>query len=235
MFVSAGVAVSPGLMLRGSYQAATPSGSSAFRLDLVSNLNLSNGIQLGEQKTDALRSQGGILVKPFFDQNANGKRDSGEKSYVEDLDLLMNINNRSINSLRPTAEIGGVSVRIVPGSHRIDFDPAGFPADWQTDREAVAVEVAAGAYTTVSLPLIRSYTRSGSVTEADKKPVEGAKVEAIGLDRQLRVFSITNTQGLFTLQGLRVGKYRVEINGKPIRSIEILPTAAGQEMLNFKL
>ncbi len=235
VFASAGVAVLPGLMLRGSYQAATPNGSSAFRLDLVSNLNLSNGIQLGKQKIDILRSQGGILVKPFFDNNANSKRDSGEKSYVEDLDLLMNINNRSINSLRPTAEIGGVSVRIAPGSHRIDFDPAGFPNDWQTDREAVAVDVAAGAYTTVSLPLIRSYIRSGSVIEAENKPVEGAKIEAIGIDRQLRVFSITNAQGLFTLQGLRVGKYRVEINGKPIRSIEILPTAAGQETLNFQL
>jgi hypothetical protein len=235
MFVSAGVAVLPGLMLRGSYQAATPNGSSALRLDLVSNLNLSNGLQLGEQKNDALRSQGGILLKPFFDHNANGKRDSGEKSYVEDLDLLMSINNRSINSLRPIAEIGGVSVRILPGSHRIDFDPAGFPSDWQADREAVAVDVAAGAYTTVSLPLIRSYVRSGTVMNADNKPLEGAKVEAIGLDRQLRIFSITNAQGLFTLQGLRVGKYRVEINGQPIRSIEILPTAVGQNTLNFQL
>ena len=234
IFASAGIAVLPGLMLRGSYQAATSNGSSALRLDLVSSLNLSNGIQLGEQKIDALRSQGGILVKPFFDHNANGKRDPGEKSYVEDLDLLININNRSINSLRPTAEIDGVSVRIVPGSHRIDFDPAGFPADWQTDREAVAVDVAPGAYTTVLLPLIRSYARSGIVTDAENKPMEGAKIEAIGIDRQLRIFSITNVQGLFTLQGLRVGRYRVEVNGKPVRSIEILPTS-GQETLNFKL
>jgi hypothetical protein len=41
----------------------------------------------------------------------------------------------------------------------------------------------------------------------------------IRTDRQFRVLSISNSQGLFTLQGLRVGKYRLEINGKQIRSI----------------
>jgi hypothetical protein len=235
IIASVSTAVLPGLMLRGSYQEAATNGASAFRVELGSNFNLSNGIQLGDRQIEALRSQGGIVLKPFFDRNANGKRDSQEESHVEDLDLLVNIDRRLLPSFSPTPVVDGVSFRITPGTHRIDFDPAGFPPDWQTDRDAVAVDVAAGAYTIVPIPLIRSFTRSGIATTTLGKTIESARIEAIRTDRQFRVLSISNSQGLFTLQGLRVGKYRLEINGKQVDSIEISPTSPSQATLNLNL
>jgi hypothetical protein len=66
----------------------------------------------------------------------------------------------------------------------------------------------------VPIPLIRSFTRSGIATTTLGKTIESARIEAIRTDRQFRVLSISNSHGLFTLQGLRVGKYRLEINGK---------------------
>jgi hypothetical protein len=154
---------------------------------------------------------------------------------VEDLDLLVNINHRLLPSFNPTPAINGVSVRVVPGTHRIDFDPAGFPPEWQTDKNAVAVDVAAGADTIVPIPLIRSFTRSGIATDALGKPLSGARIEAIGIDRDFRVFSIASSQGLFTLQGLRLGKYRLELNSKQVDLLEISPTSPSQGTLDLKL
>jgi hypothetical protein len=235
VFASAGMTVLPGLMLRGSYQGAAQNGASAFRLELVSNLNLSSGVHLGDRQIDTLRTHGGMILQPFFDRNANGNRDSGEESHVEDLDLLVSINQRPIQTFRPDLVVDGISVRVMPGNYRIDFDPAGFPSEWQTDKDAVAVDVAAGAYTIVPIPLIRSFTRSGIATTTLGKTIDSARIEAIRTDRQFRVLSISNSQGLFTLQGLRVGKYRLEINGKQVDSIEISPTSPSQATLNLNL
>ena len=60
----------------------------------------------------------------------------------------------------------GTLVRMFPGIYRLDLDPAGLPPDWQAAAESLAVDVIAGSYTLVMIPLIRSYTRSGVITDA---------------------------------------------------------------------
>jgi hypothetical protein len=99
----------------------------------------------------------------------------------------------------------------------------------------VAVNVAAGGYTMVSIPLIRAFNQSGTATNELGKTLGGARIEAIEIDRAFRVFSISNAQGLFALQGLRFGKYRLALNGKQVGSLEILPTSPSQGTFDLKL
>jgi hypothetical protein len=60
-------------------------------------------------------------------------------------------------------------VRLPPGIYRLDFDGAGFPIDWRTNVDALAVDLIAGSYTPVLIPLNRSDIVSGVVNNAEGK------------------------------------------------------------------
>jgi hypothetical protein len=236
LFVSLGTAVAPGLMLRGRYQGVTNNGGigDSFAVELVSNLTTIGGIQLGDRRMDLLRSQGGVIFHAFFDRNANGKQDPGEESYNENLDLLISIDRRSIESYRPDRSGDRAIVKLVPGTYRIDLDPAGYPLDWQAELDALSINVVAGTYTSVPIPLVMSFTRSGTVTDASGKAVVGAKVEAINLDRQFRRLSISDANGLYALENLSFGKYRLEVNGKYVDTLDLTTKSPLQSSSNIK-
>ncbi|BAZ29896.1 hypothetical protein NIES4074_23440 [Cylindrospermum sp. NIES-4074] len=81
---------------------------------------------------------------------------------------------------------------------------------------ALAIEVVAGGYTAVLIPLFKSYTLSGVITDAQSEPISGARVEAIHTTSQQRSFSVTNDAGICYLDRLQKGKYIIYINGKNI-------------------
>jgi hypothetical protein len=67
-----GTTILPGLSLRGRYQGISlTSDQSTFSLDLVSSLSLQRGIKPGDRRSEYFRSQGGLLIQPFFDKNSN--------------------------------------------------------------------------------------------------------------------------------------------------------------------
>jgi hypothetical protein len=210
-----GTTVLPGIMLQGRYQGVSLTRDDAsFSVDLVSGLNLQQGINPGDRRTRYFRTQGGLMIQPFLDRNNNGKRDSNEEIYTENSDLLLMVNHKSIRTWRPQVENDTITVRLEPGTYRLDLDPAGFPLDWQAIDDAYAVDVVAGSYTTVMIPLIQAYTRTGVVTDAQGHAVAGARVEATQADTGKREFSVTNGAGVYYLEGLEQGNYTLKINGK---------------------
>jgi hypothetical protein len=236
---SAATAVIPGLTLRLRYeQVSLSSDDASFRIDLFPILNLQRGIRPGptSRNFDRLRNEGGLWIQPFFDHNNNGLRDGGEEIFTEGANLLLIINNRPLKFSRPEIRGSGVFVTLPPDTYRLDLDPAGFPFDWKPSVLALAVEVAPGSYTRVLLPFTLSYTFSGIVTDGGGKPVNGARVEAVPTDGGPSVFSITNSAGVFYLEGLEQGSYTLQINGQPAQpeKLEIDESSEPFQELNLK-
>ncbi|RUT06031.1 hypothetical protein DSM106972_032370 [Dulcicalothrix desertica PCC 7102] len=219
LIASLSTAVLPGMLLRARYQGiSVTSDEASFSLDLVSSLGLQRGITPEARRTDNFRTQGGMLIQAFFDKNNNGKHDTGEAFYTENSDTLLNINNRVIKSFQPTTQSDRLLVRLNPGTYRLDLDPAGFPEDWQVKTDAYAVDVIAGSYTPILLPLTRAYTISGVVTDTQGKALSGVRVEAVSADNKVRLFSVTNTAGVYYLERLQQGNYKLLVNDKTVGS-----------------
>ncbi len=222
LVASLGTTVIPGVLLRGRYQGVSlTSDESSFSIDLVSSLNFQGGISPGDRRSNYLRTQGGLLIKTFLDKNNNGKQDPGEEYYTDPEGAMVSVNNQPVKSLR--AEVGSdrTKLRLTPGKYRIDIDPAGFPPDWRAETDAFAVNVVAGSYTRVMIPLTQSYSFSGVATDAEGKALAGARVEAISTGTGKRSFSVTNTAGVYYLEGLQQGEYTLLVNGKSIQMIQL--------------
>jgi hypothetical protein len=197
-------------------QVSLDSNESRFRLQLHPNLNLTPQPTPADYSSDYLRSQGGMLIQPFFDLNGNSQKDRGEKVYTDSPELLVLINNKDIRSLRPFVTEQGIFIRLPPQTYRLDLDPAGYPIDWSTPESAYAVKVVAGSYTKVLVPFNLSYVVAGTVTNSEGNVIQGATVEAIPNNpNDKKRLSITNRAGIFYLEELKQGKYQLLINGKP--------------------
>lgn len=206
----------PGLTLRLRYQDFSLSSSdSQFILDVFPRFNLQNGVRMiaSERDFDSLQSQGGLWIKPFYDQNGNGIFDSEDQIFTENANLLLILNNRPIRTSLPTIQRDGVFLVIPPDTYRLDFDEAGYPFDWTPTVTALAVKVAPGSYTEVYIPFVLSYTVAGTLINGENKPLGGAKVEAIPKNGGNTVSSVTNNAGVFFLENLKRGKYQLKVNG----------------------
>ncbi|HAJ64798.1 MAG TPA: hypothetical protein DCP31_40795 [Cyanobacteria bacterium UBA8543] len=209
-------AIVPGLLLRLRYQGVSLNlGEESYSIELVSNANLQGGIFPGDRRSDYFRTLGGLLIQPFFDRNNNSQHDSGEGYYTQTADLLFILNNQPLKSSLPEVQTNRVIVRLPPGTYRLDLDPAGFPLDWQPLVDAMAVDVVAGSYTPIPVPLVPSFTLSGVVTDNSGNAVAGARVEAISSKSGLRRFSVTNGAGVYYMERLPPDTYTLLVNGKP--------------------
>ena len=214
LIASLGTAVLPGLLLQARYQGVSlTTGESSFNIELVSNLNLQGGVSPSNFPADDFRLRGNILVQAFFDDNNNGKHDSGEKFYTNpDLSLL---NNQQITSFRPEVKANSIRINLLPGRYRLDIDPAGFPQDWTAKVNAYAVNVVAGGNTRVFVPLTKSYTISGVITDAKGQPLGGVRVEAIPANEgNERRISVSNNGGVYYIENLEQGTYTLKINDR---------------------
>jgi hypothetical protein len=209
-----GFNILPGVNLRGRYQTGINNADPSFSLELVSNLETQDGLRENPQRLENLRTHGGIEIVPFFDTNGNGQQDAGEKSYL-DVEL-MNLNRRPLKLYRPVVNADRISMRVAPGKYLLDFDPSGFPPNWRTQATGYTVEVAAGSYTKVLVPLKPSYNIEGVVRDVDGKPIAGAKVELTPSNGGDKVFSISSRDGSFYLESIGQGSYQLQVNGKVI-------------------
>jgi Carboxypeptidase regulatory-like domain len=235
LYASVGTKLIPGLQIRARYQGVSvTSDESSFSIQLIPSFNLQNGISPNERHTNLLRTSGGLWIQPFLDNNNNGKQDRDESAYTENMDLLVTLNNQSLKSF--TSEIQGnkALVYLSPGTYRLDFDPAGFPVDRQASIDSLAVDVTAGSFTPIPVPFIRSYTRTGVITNNDGNPVAGVQIEVIPQNIQKRKFAVTNSAGVYYLEGLQQGEYQVIINGKSSGLFKLEAASAAFAELNFQ-
>ncbi|MDY6902059.1 MAG: carboxypeptidase regulatory-like domain-containing protein, partial [Cyanobacteriota bacterium] len=225
IIASASTGIIPGMNLRARYQGiSTTSNRSSFRIELSPSFYIQPKLALGDTRYERLRGEGGLFIQPFLDKNGNGKLDKKEKIYTEDLDLLLSLNNKSIKRLRPDINNNGVLIRTAPDNYRLDLDPAGYPIDWKPTRTAYAVEVAAGGFTQLLVPFIPSYTVAGTVINTEGKPVGGARVEAVVTykkGKEKKTMSVTNGAGIFFLENLQQGNYKLLVNDKSVNPGEI--------------
>ena len=226
----------PGLLLRLRYQGVSVNlGEQRYSIELVSSANLQGGIFPGDRRTDYFRTQGGLLLQPFFDRNNNGKHDSGEEYYTESANLLFILNNQPLRSSRPDVQSDRILLRLPPGMYRLDLDPAGFPLDWQPSIDAMAVEVVAGSYTPTLVPFIPSFTLSGVVTNSSGNAIAGARVEAVGSKGTLRRFSVTNGAGVYYMERLQPDTYTLLVNGEPAQPSTITANESSEPFLELNL
>lgn len=236
LIASAGTIILPGLLVRGRYQEiSATSDQPSFNLELVSSFNVQEGMIPGDRRLYYLRTLGGLSIQPFFDENQNGKRDANEAIYLEQPELLIILNNRPLKLLQTDISGDRILVRLPPGTVRLDIDPAGFPPDWQARGEAYAVDVVAGSYTPIQLPLIPAYTLAGVVVNAQGQPMSGVRVEAISAKTGERIFSVTNDAGVYYLERLQTGIYSLQINGKVAQPQEIKLDRSSQPLQELNL
>lgn len=198
----------PGINVRGRYQTGINNASPSFSLELSSNLEFQSNWRESTSQVDRFRTHGGIEIIPFFDRNGNGKQDFGETAYIDP--ELINLNNRPLKPYRPIIRENSISLQVLPNKYRLDFDPAGFPAEWKPQALGYAVEVAAGSYTQVLVPLMAAYTLEGTIVDRHGKPIAGAKIEAVPAGGGSSTFSITNERGQYVLESLSQGKYQLK-------------------------
>ena len=228
----------PGLSVRLRYDGvSTISDTASFRIELASSVDFSPNLSPGDTRFERLRSEGGIFIQSFLDKNNNGVRDHDEEIYTKDFELLLILNNKKFNPLFSNITKQGVSLKLAPGIYRIDLDPSGYPIDWKPTKVSTAIEVVAGSYTTVSIPFIASYTVAGTVTDSTGEPIAGARVEAISTTKDTKVFSITNSSGVFYLEQLPLGTYQIKVNGKSVEpsTIKINPQSETLQELNLRV
>ncbi|WYL95600.1 MAG: carboxypeptidase-like regulatory domain-containing protein [Gloeotrichia echinulata IR180] len=227
LIASASTSIIPGLTLGIRYQEVSiTSNETSFKIELSPSLNLQPQLSPGDSRFDRLRNEGGIFVQPFLDKNGNNRLDNNEEIYIKDADLLLVINNQSLKSFQPEFTSNGVLVKLPPGFYRLDLDSAGYPINRKPLESAYAVEVVAGSYTIIRVPMKLSYTVAGRVTVNGQDPVPGAKVEAVPSKSgksEKSIVSITNGAGIFFLEELQPGVYNLLVNGQPAQpsTIEI--------------
>ena len=227
-----------GTTLRLSYQGISPvNDNSRLRIDVFPNLRLQGRPRLGDRNMTKLRTQGGLFVRPFADQNNNGQLDPGEKIHTADAELLLIVNHKSLESIRKDITQQGVFVPLPPGEYRLDLDPAGYPFNLSPTESSYGVQVTAGSYTKLNIPLNPSYTVVGTVTDSQGKPVAGARVQAVAIKSSKSVFSITNSAGVYFLEGLTQDTYNITVNDQSVgvQPLKITADSAPLQELNLKL
>jgi Carboxypeptidase regulatory-like domain len=225
--------ITPGLRLRGSYRGAGDNGRDSYSLELNTTLLTSQGIQGTDAQIEELRAQGQVEFTAFLDTDGNGRQDPGEASYYDP--LLFKINQKPLKNFRVANETNSGKIKLPSGSYRMDIDPAGYPINYRASTEAMRVDVAAGNITPISVALVPAYVTTGAVLDTAGKPVGGARVEAISIKNGMKISSVTNDAGIYYLEGLEQGEYKVNVSGlatKPDR-IRITPTSQITQELNL--
>ncbi|WP_414755141.1 MSCRAMM family protein [Anabaena sp. CCY 9910] len=239
IIASASTSIIPGLSLKLNYEAISATkDESSFRIELSPILNLQPQLSLGNTRFENLRNEGGIFIQPFLDNNGNGRLDNNEKVYLQDIDLLVVINNQNLKSYQTESHPHGIFIKLPAGTYRLDLDPAGYHVNRKPLESAYAVEVIAGSFNYIRVPMAQAYTVAGKVTDNAGNPLNGVKVEAIlsaSIPVKNATVSITNSAGIFFLEELQLGTYNLFVDGKAAQpsSIEIKPDSKLLQEINL--
>ncbi|NNJ84834.1 MAG: carboxypeptidase regulatory-like domain-containing protein, partial [Gammaproteobacteria bacterium] len=240
LFARLSVRSLPGIELNAGIRKTAEDVS--FNLNLSLDLYTHPRISPGSNQAQRLRNEGGLFVQPFFDENGNGELDRGEGIHTEDIDTLLMLDNKAIGEsgyFKPTTGKNGAFFRVAPSTYRLDVDPAAAPIGWKAAGVTRAVEISAGGFTRMRIPLLRSYIVVGVVTDAAGNPAEGTTVEASlapsedGVER--KEISVSNRVGIFYMEDLQQGQYAVTLNGEPASTFTLDENSDSMVELNLQL
>ena len=201
----------PGIFFEAGYRGNFDFAADSYSLSITGSFDLQGPPRATKRRSSLIGTSGGMLIRPFLDDNANNLLDKGEEVYTENFDLLLVINNVPLNPSKAVITKRYALLDLPPDTYRIDLDPAGYPIGWYPENTAYAVTVNPSAYTTVAIPLQRVYALTGFVTDSSGKPVKGASVKALS-ELGDSYLSITNTAGVYYLEGLPKGSYTLLVD-----------------------
>lgn len=236
--LSGRVGVLGGLYLEAGYQGLFIPATDRLTLGLTGSYTLSGG---GLVPAASLRpteeAEGGAVIAVFFDRDADGDRDPGEALYSENLELLLQLTSVDNTEVRVsennvTAEV--TQVPLAAGDYRLDLDPAGYPLNFSPAQSSYAVRVSPGVYTSVQIPLTPSFSRIGVLRGADGEPIVGARVEAVSVGGET-TFSVTSAAGVYYLDGLTFGSYRLQVLGQPTSPATLVLDVASEPYAELDL
>jgi hypothetical protein len=215
--------IAPGWQLRGRYRGASESISgNDFAVELTTTIQTQGGIKGTDRSIEDLSILGQINIVPFFDRNGNGRQDPGEEGYTDP--LLLEINRKSLRNFQAQANGLISTLQLTPGSYRLDLNPAGLPISYRSKSAAMQVDVIAGTTTEIPVPLIPAYAMTGVAKNSEGSAIIGGRVEAISLTSSEKYTSVTNDSGIYYLEGLEQGEYRVTISGLPTKRADCQST-----------
>jgi Carboxypeptidase regulatory-like domain len=224
----------PGLQLRASYRGISDTSSQgSYAIELTTTLFTGNGIRGTFDRIEDFRNLGKVVFQPFYDKNQNGRQDAGEEGYWDP--LLIRLNEKPIDRFRPQVTNNQGDLNLPNGEYRIDIDPAGYPVNFRSRLEALRLAIVSGGVTTVSIPLIQSYSMVGFVKDTKGDVIPGGRVEALNLRTKTKVISITNDSGFYTLEGLEQDEYQITVSGLTTapNSIKVTPNSPPQQEINL--
>jgi hypothetical protein len=227
------VNITPGLRLRGSYRGVSENGRDSYALELNTTLLTSSGIEGTDSQIDEFRALGQVKLTAFIDTNGNGRQDPGEASYYDP--LLFTINQKPLKDFQPSNGTDSGTIKLPFGSYRLDIDPAGYPVNYRASTDAMQVDVAAGNITPISIPLVPAYVTTGALLDTAGKPIGGARVEAISLKDGKKIISVTNDAGIYYLEGLEQGEYKINVEGVATAPGRIILTPNSQSTQELNL
>jgi len=240
-FASASTSFLSGLNLTASYQGiSSNSNDSSFTLLFSTDVFVQPSLSFGSSRSENLRTEGGLFLQSFYDQNNNNTLDAGEKIY-EESNLLFLINNKAVNTFgntNLTSSNKGLFLRLAPGYYRLDLDTGGAPLGWQTSQLSSVVEVNPGGFTSILVPLSPSYSAAGQVFDQQGNPLGGVKVELIPVNEGgKRALSVTNRMGIYYLEGLQLGQFNLLVDGQSPQPnlIEIKPDQNSEDVIELNL
>ena len=236
--LSGGVNLVEGLYLEAGYQGLFNLETDRLTFGLTGSYTISGG---GLVPAASLRpteeAEGGAVIAVFFDRDADGNRDPGEELYAENLELLLKLTGVNNAEVRVSANNVTADVTQVPlaaGSYRLDLDPAGYPLNFSPAQTAYAVRVSPGVYTSVQVPLTPSFSRIGVLRDANGEPVVGTRIEAVSAGDET-AFSITSGAGVYYLDGLAFGSYRLQVLGQPTSPATLVLDVASEPYAELDL
>lgn len=234
--LSLNTTIIPGMLLTFRYEGVslTSSGSS-FVLELSSSVRVQPKLDIGSDRINELRGMGGILIVPFLDKNGDGQLNTQEPIYTHNPALLILIDNKKVSALNLQATEGGIYVQLPHGKHRLDLDPAGYPTGASAASNAYAITVMPGGYTSVTIPLNITYTIGGIATDRKGNPLKSVQIQAIPEHGEETVYAMVRNKGVFFLDGLKLGRYRILINNKPATPEWIEITSESEQMVEINL
>ncbi len=210
-------ALIPGLNLSLDYQGVSvTSGERRLFVRLSASARSAPHLDVGQRQPECLRDQGGLFIEPFIDKDGDGLRGTHEPLLLDDIALLLRLNNRPVPRQLLQVTSRGVYLHLYPGTYRLDLDPAGYPIGGEPQRSAFAATVSAGGYTTISVPFSSRYTVAGVVSDAQGVPLHGVTIRAQPAegDGLGEVVTQSRAGGVYFLDNLRAGRYRLSIDGQ---------------------
>ncbi len=211
--VGASMRVLPGLFARVEYQGI-PSrakgifggGDDRLSVSLVSDLSFANGRVTPASYSGIGKEQGGIAGRLVVEGDRKNYDLSG--TVVRILDNR----SRSVGSAKTDSKGNFFVGNLREGLYVVQLEPEELPVELSLMKSSAVAQVASSAVTGVDFPVRPEFGVAGRITDIAGQPVEKVSVELINGAGARVLSAMTDSFGLYRLDGVPVGFYTLRVS-----------------------